>query len=284
MRLHGNAALSWRGRRRLAERVVVEGWTLAAAAAASGVSIRCAGKWVGRYRLEGERGLRDRSSRPKRIANRTPEERIRLIVAMRRLRFTGPEIAELLGMAASTVSGILTRSGLGRLGRLGLEQPLRYERSRPGELVHIDVKRLGRIEGGAGKRAFGSEHRLRLQLHLDRSRGQAPALGRLRVRARLRRRLQPPRLRGGAGGREDDDRDRLPRTSRLLLSTPRDPRRAALDRQWLRLRLGDPRARVPQARNPPQPHPALPAADERESRALHPHTPGRLGLRRDLSL
>ena len=161
MKLHGNAALSWRGRRRLAERVVVEGWTLAAAAAASGVSIRCARKWVGRYRLEGERGLRDRSSRPKRIANRTPEERIRLIVAMRRLRFTGPEIAELLGMAASTVSGILTRSGLGRLGRLGLEQPLRYERSRPGELVHIDVKRLGRIEGGAGKRAFGGEHRRR---------------------------------------------------------------------------------------------------------------------------
>jgi hypothetical protein len=105
---------------------------------------------VGRYRLEGERGLLDRSSRPKRVANQTPEERIRLIVAMRRLRFTGPEIAELLGMAVSTVSGILTRAGRGRLGRLGLEPPLRYERSRPGELIHVDVKRLGRIEGGAG--------------------------------------------------------------------------------------------------------------------------------------
>ena len=161
MKLHGNAALSWSGRRRLAERVVVEGWTLAAAAEAAGVSVRCARKWVGRYRLEGERGLRDRSSRPRRVANRTPQERVRLILAMRRLRFTGPEIADLLGMAVSTVSGILTRSGLGRLGRLGLEQPLRYERSRPGELVHVDVKRLGRIEGGAGKRAFGSERRLR---------------------------------------------------------------------------------------------------------------------------
>jgi transposase InsO family protein len=155
MRLHGNAALSWNGRRRLAERVVVEGWTLTRAAEAAGVSVRCARKWVGRYRLEGERGLFDRSSRPKRVANRTPEERIRLIVAMRRLRFTGPEIAELLGMALSTVSGILTREGLGRLGRLGLEQPRRYERSRPGELLHIDVKRLGRIEGGAGKRITG---------------------------------------------------------------------------------------------------------------------------------
>jgi hypothetical protein len=95
------------------------------------------------------------------VANRTPEERVRLIVAMRRLRFSGPEIAELLGMAGSTVSAILTRQGLGRLGRLGLEQPVRYERSRPGELVHVDVKRLGRIEGGAGKRAFQSPRRPR---------------------------------------------------------------------------------------------------------------------------
>jgi transposase InsO family protein len=161
MRLHGNAALSWSGRRRLAERVVVEGWTLTAAAEAAGVSLRCARKWVSRYRLEGEPGLLDRSSRPRRVANRTPEERVRLIVALRRLRFTAAEIAELLGMALSTVSGILTRLELGRLGRLGLEQPRRYERSRPGELVHIDVKRLGRIEGGAGKRAFQSERRPR---------------------------------------------------------------------------------------------------------------------------
>ena len=76
MMLHGNAALSWQGRRRLVCRVVVEGWTLGAAAAAAGVSVRCARKWVSRYRLEGERGLRDRSSAPKRVANRTPEERV----------------------------------------------------------------------------------------------------------------------------------------------------------------------------------------------------------------
>src|SRR5215207_276869 len=155
MKLHGNAALSWRGRRRLVERVVVEGWTLAAAAVAAGVSVRCARKWVGRYRLEGERGLCDRSSAPRRVANRTSEERVRVIVLLRRLRFTAAELAELLAMALSTVSGILTRLGLGRLGRLGLEQPVRYEHSRPGELVHIDVKRLGRIEGGAGKRVTG---------------------------------------------------------------------------------------------------------------------------------
>jgi transposase InsO family protein len=152
MKLHGNAALSWRGRRRLAERVVVEGWTLKAAAEAAGVSVRCGRKWVGRYRLEGEAGLVDRSSAPRQVANRTPKERVELIVALRRLRFTAAEIAELLTMALSTVSGILRRLGLGRLGRIGLEQPLRYERSRPGELVHVDVKRLGRIQGGAGKR------------------------------------------------------------------------------------------------------------------------------------
>ena len=153
--LHGNAALSWHGRRCLAVRVVVEGWTLTAAAEAAGVSVRCARKWVGRYRLEGEQGLFDRSSAPKRVANRTGADRVEAIVKLRRLRFTAAEIAETLGMALSTVSGILKRLGMGRLGRLGLEQPVRYERSRPGELVHIDIKKLGRIAGGAGKRVGG---------------------------------------------------------------------------------------------------------------------------------
>jgi transposase InsO family protein len=152
MQLHGNAALSWSGRRRLAERVVGEGWTLAAAAEAAGVSVRCARKWVGRYRTEGEHGLCDRSSAPQRVANRTPAERVAAIIALRRLRMTGAEIAETLQMPLSTVSALLRRSGLGRLGQVGLEQPLRYERTRPGELVHVDVKQLGRIEGGAGKR------------------------------------------------------------------------------------------------------------------------------------
>jgi hypothetical protein len=155
MKLHGNAALSWKGRRRLAERVVVEGWTLRPAAEAAGVSVRCARKWVERYRSEGERGLYDRPSAPRHVANRTPADRVNAILALRRLRFTGAEIAETLGMALSTVSGILTRSGMGRLGRIGLEQPVRYERSRPGELVHVDVKKLARIQGGAGWRVRG---------------------------------------------------------------------------------------------------------------------------------
>jgi transposase InsO family protein len=155
MKLHRNAALSWQGRRRMATRVVDEGWTLRAAAASAGVSVRCARKWVCRYREEGERGLYDRSSAPKRVANRTPLPRVQAIIALRRLRFTAAEIAEALEMALSTVSAVLHRVGMGRLGRLGLEQPVRYERSRPGELVHVDVKKLGRIEGGAGWRVRG---------------------------------------------------------------------------------------------------------------------------------
>ena len=143
------------GRRFLAQRVVVDGWTLAAAAEAAGVSVRCARKWVGRYRLEGELGLNDRSSAPRRVANRTAPDRVEAIAKLRRLRFTAAEIAERLGMALSTVSGILTRIGMGRLGRLGLEQPVRYERSRPGELVHVDVKKLGRVRR-VGHRISGS--------------------------------------------------------------------------------------------------------------------------------
>jgi transposase InsO family protein len=145
MKLHANAALSLNQRRRLARRIVEEGWSLTEAAEAAEVSERTAGKWAARYRSEGEAGLQDRSSAPQTVRNRTPEDRVQVIAALRRLRFTGPEIAEALGMALSTVSAILTRSGMGRLGRLGLEPARRYERSRPGELIHLDVKKLGRI-------------------------------------------------------------------------------------------------------------------------------------------
>jgi transposase InsO family protein len=110
---------------------------------------------LSRYRLEGEQGLCDRSSAPRRVANRTPADRVAVIVLLRRLRMTAAEIAEVLAMPLSTVSVVLKRQGMGKLGRIGLEQPVRYERSRPGELVHVDIKRLGRIQGGAGKRILG---------------------------------------------------------------------------------------------------------------------------------
>jgi transposase InsO family protein len=92
------------------------------------------------------------------VPARTSEDRRQVIAALRRVRFTGPEIAELLDMALSTVSALLKEMGMGRLGRLGMEPAERYERERPGELIHIDVKKLGRIRGGAGHRATGRRH------------------------------------------------------------------------------------------------------------------------------
>jgi transposase InsO family protein/transposase len=154
MKLHANARLSLKGRELLIDRVLSQGWSLARVAEAAGISERTACKWVARFRAEGEQGLFDRSSAPKRSPSRTSEERVQVIAALRRLRMTGAEIAECLEMALTTVSGILTRIGMGKLGRLGFEPAVRYERSRPGELIHIDVKKLGRING-VGHRITG---------------------------------------------------------------------------------------------------------------------------------
>ena len=263
MDLHGNAALSWSGRRQLARRVVEQGWTLTAAAEAAGVSVRCARKWVGRYRA-GERLLCDRSSAPGRVANRTDPARVAVIAKLRRLRMTAAEIAETLGMPLSTVSGILTRIGMGRLGRLGLEPAARYERSRPGELVHIDVKRLGRI-AGAGHRMTG-----------DRS-SQNRRAGR--------------RARGELGWEfvhvAVDDHSRLAYAEVLpdekATTATGFLRRAvafygrygirveAILSERRRLHLDRARAHLPAAQDPAPAHPASPTADKRESRALDPH-------------
>jgi transposase InsO family protein len=146
MKLHGNARTCPRSRKLLVERIETQGWLRARAAAAAGVSERTAAKWLARWRAEGEAGLVDRSSAPKRIPHRTPEQRRRLVLALRRLRLTAAEIALTLAMPLSTVSALLKRAGLGRLSRLQPpEPPNRYERRRAGELLHVDVKKLGRI-------------------------------------------------------------------------------------------------------------------------------------------
>jgi transposase InsO family protein len=152
MQLHANAALSLIQRKKMVLSVVAEHRPVSEVAAEFRVSEPTARKWVARFLAEGEAGLRDRSSAPRSSPNRTSRERVEVICALRRLRFTGPEIAELLALPLSTVSLILHRAGLGKLGRIGLEPAQRYQRSRPGELIHIDVKKLGRIVGGAGKR------------------------------------------------------------------------------------------------------------------------------------
>lgn len=156
MKLHRNAKTCPKSRALIASRVVEEGWSLTQAAEAAGVSEPTARKWV-RRAMAGE-SLEDRSSAPKRIPHRTPAERIRAIEVLRRLRMTAAEIAELLEMALSTVSLWLKRIGLGKRSRLEPPQPAnRYERRRPGELVHIDIKKLGRISvRGAGHRVTGS--------------------------------------------------------------------------------------------------------------------------------
>ncbi len=161
MKLHANAPLGPKGRAIMVRRVLEEGLMLTEAAEAAGVSMRTAGKWVRRYRAEGESGLLDRSSAPGLVANATPEDRVQAIAALRRLRLTGPEIAELLEMATSTVSAVLKRIGLGKLSGLEPTEPIRrYEKQRPGELIHIDVKKLGRIgPHGAGHRITGRKGR-----------------------------------------------------------------------------------------------------------------------------
>jgi transposase InsO family protein len=146
------------------DRVGREGWTLRAAAEAAGVSVRTVSKWRRRYREEGEQGLLDRCSAPSLVPSRTCEQRIALIAGLRRLRMTAAEIAEVLVMPVSTVSGILTRVGLGRLSRLEPAEPAnRYEKQRPGELVHVDVKKLGKIARPGhrvtGRVVAGGHHR-----------------------------------------------------------------------------------------------------------------------------
>jgi transposase len=154
MDLHAIAPFGPKGRLTMVRRVVEQEWSLTEAAEAAGVSERTVSKWVGRYHAEGKAGLQDRSSAPHTVANRTPEARVEAIAALRRLRMTGPEIAELLEMASSTVSAVLGRIGLGKLSPLEPpEPPNRYEPANPGELIHIDVKKLVRIEKGAVHRA-----------------------------------------------------------------------------------------------------------------------------------
>jgi transposase InsO family protein len=149
----------------LVNRLEADGWDVRDAAVAAGISVRTARKWLARWRAEGELGLIDRSSAPRSVANKTDETRIACIAALRRLRMTGPEIADVLGMALSTVSGILSSINMGRLGRLGLEPAQRYERARPGELIHIDIKKLGRIVR-VGHRITGKRGRARAGYHV----------------------------------------------------------------------------------------------------------------------
>jgi transposase InsO family protein len=154
MNVHKNARLTPRGRERIV-RQVESGQTPEAVAEAAGVCPRTVRKWVDRYRREGLAGLQDRSSRPHRLRQPTPQAVVEEIERLRRQRWTGKQIAAETGVSPSTVSRTLHRLGLNKLSALEPAEPVRrYEREQPGELIHIDIKKLGKI-GIVGHRITG---------------------------------------------------------------------------------------------------------------------------------
>lgn len=161
---HARAALNPQGRFKLVQLVIDEGWTQARVAERFQVARGTVSKWVARFRAEGRAGLEDRSSRPRRSPNQTPRRTERRIVSLRVTRWWGPHrIAYHLGLPQSTVSKILARCWVPLLGHIDLNtgvrvrkpKPVRYEHERPGDLVHVDVKKLGRIPDGGGHRTLG---------------------------------------------------------------------------------------------------------------------------------
>jgi transposase InsO family protein len=167
MKLHGNARTCPNSRRLLVVRVLERGWSVRSVAEAAGVSDRTVYRWLARWRAEGAAGLIDRSSRPWHSPRRLSDEKVKLIRQLRKLRMTAAEITEVLGLALSTVSLWLKRIGLGKRSRLEpAEAPNRYERRHPGELVHVDIKQLGRISTlGAGHRMVGHRRSQRVYDH-----------------------------------------------------------------------------------------------------------------------
>ena len=147
MNIHNNARLTFRGRELLVKRIVEQGLRVEEAAQASGVSVRTAYKWLRRYRQEGITGLYDRSSRPRHCPHQTSAHRHQEIVRLRRLRRTYRQISRQLGVSPSTVGRVLPKLGLNRLSALEPAQPVnRYQHEHPGDLLHLDIKKLGRFK------------------------------------------------------------------------------------------------------------------------------------------
>ena len=158
---HGKAKLTPVGRLLLVQRIEADGWPPAHAAAMAGVSRQTAYKWLHRWRAEGLAGLEDRASRPRSCPHRTSVDLEARVVELRRQQRRGPHwLAPQVGLAPSTVHAVLARHGLSRLDRLDRTSGLRirrYERARPGELIHVDVKKLGRVPDGGGWKVNGRE-------------------------------------------------------------------------------------------------------------------------------
>ena len=146
MNIHKNARLTPHSRAELVRRVLVDRQTPMSVATDMGVSVRTVHKWVARYRAEGQAGLADRSSRPHQLRRPTPPATVKRIEALRRQRWTGKRIAMATGLSTATVSRVLRRLGISRMKDLEPAEPVRrYQREYPGELIHIDIKKLGRF-------------------------------------------------------------------------------------------------------------------------------------------
>ena len=146
MNIHKNARLTPHSRAELVRRVVGERQSPMSVATDMGVSVRTVHKWITRYRAEGEAGLADRSSRPHQLRRPTPPAVVERIETLRRQRWTGKRIASALGISTATVSRVLRRLGISRIKDLEPAEPVRrYQREHPGELIHIDIKKLGRF-------------------------------------------------------------------------------------------------------------------------------------------
>ncbi len=268
---HRNAPLSELGRLRLARCVVEEGWPVRRAAERFQVSPTTAARWAGRYRQLGAVGMVDRSSRPHRSPRRTPTRVERRIIKVRVTRRWGPaRIGFLLGLHPSTVHRVLTRYGLARLRWLdrATGRPVRrYEHPTPGDLVHVDIKKLGRIPDGGGhrvtSRAVGQRHRAGTAgTHRDRHR--KPRLGYAYLHNAV------------------DDHSRLAYTE-ILGNDDKDTAAAF----WTRARRLLPLTRVrrrPRRHHHTQMDPPLPAANQRQSRTVQPHPARRMGLHHHLPL
>ena len=264
MDVHQNARTTLHGRCLMIHRLA-DGWTVAEVAAAFGVTLKTVRKWRDRHASDGEPGLVDRSSRPHHSPTRLSDAAADEIEQLRRQRLSAPAIARKLGRPVSTVGLVLRRRGLGRLAALDPKlEPIRYQRDRPGELIHLDVKKLGKIDG-VGHRITGDRTRRSRGVGWDFLHVCVDDASRLAYTEILARRAQ--RERGG-----------VPRAGLGLVCQPRRRRRARDDRQRLRLPQpplppGD-RCRRAQA----QAHQTLHAPHQWQGGALHSDEPARMGL------
>ena len=266
MQLHGNARTTPYIRREMVRRVRERAEPVTETAAALGVSARTVYKWLDRYEREGEAGLLDRSSRPTCCPHATSAGVVRQIDKLRRRRLTAWQISRRLAVPRSTVSAWLKRLGLAKLDALEPKPEIvRYEYEHPGDLLHLDTKKLARIRRPG--------HRI----HGDRSK-RAYGVGWENTHGRYRRSLSGG-VRRSAARRRPTHLHSVPAASRRALRFDGSSGAPSDDRQRAWLRLEALQSPMPSTRDPAHLHPALHPQNQRQSRTLHPHTQGAVGLR-----